>query len=91
MKCVNCTSTAKFVFQAPGVADQPYCESHLPAAYKDSEWVLPAPDEVLQARTAVAADEPLAEVAAVEEDPNPALQDEKAKTARRTRKSPGER
>lgn len=91
MNCVNCTEPAKFVFQAPGVADHPYCEAHLPAPYRNTEWVLPAPDEVLQARTAVAAEEPLATVAEAtpKEDPNPEL---KAEPKRRTaRRSPGER
>ena len=98
MNCVNCTEPAKYVFQAPGVADQPYCDRHLPAAYQNTEWVFPAPVEAL---TPLPTAEPLAEVAPVEapvdepseekpeEDPNPEL---KAEPRRRSsRKTPGER
>ena len=80
MTCSNCTSPAKHLFQAPGVADQPYCSQHLPEAYRGSEWVVEAPE-----------DTPAEAVEAPEdEDPNPILQEDKPKT-RRTRKSPGER
>lgn len=80
MTCSNCTSPAKYLFQAPGVADQPYCSQHLPEAYRGSELVVDAPE-----------DDPAETVDAPEdEDPNPILQEDKPKT-RRTRKSPGER
>jgi len=99
MTCVNCTQQAKHLFSSPGVEDQPYCDAHLPAAYRGTEWVLPAPDETLTPRSDIAADEPLAEVEhaeddkadePVDEDPNPLLQDEKPKS-RRQRRSPGDR
>ena len=45
MTCSNCTSPAKHLFQAPGVADQPYCSQHLPEAYRGSEWVVEAPED----------------------------------------------
>ena len=86
MTCSNCTSPAKHLFQAPGVADQPYCSQHLPEAYRGSEWVVEAPEdaptEVLETAEVLETPE--------DEDPNPILQEDKPKT-RRTRKSPGER
>ena len=47
MKCINCAETAEFVFQAPGVSDQPYCRGHLPAPYRGSQFVRPAEAEAV--------------------------------------------
>lgn len=97
MTCINCASPATFVFSAPGTKDQPYCKAHLPAAYRGSDLVQPAPDEDLVPVSQIADVEPLAEVKAVDEapadeldDPNPLLKLDKP-VARRSRKSPGER
>ena len=46
MQCINCGQGAAWVFSTTGVDDQPYCDRHLPRAYRGSASVSAAPEEV---------------------------------------------
>ena len=41
MHCINCENDAVWLFKANGVNDAPYCNPHLPYAYRGSKNVTP--------------------------------------------------
>lgn len=43
MQCINCESGAKWMFSAPGSYDRPYCERHVPDAYRGLPELAPIP------------------------------------------------
>lgn len=45
MNCINCPQPAVWVFQTSGVPRLPYCNQHLPSAYRGTPHVAPAPEE----------------------------------------------
>lgn len=63
MNCVNCTREAVWLFKAAGVRETPYCNPHLPAAYRGTKFVRPVEDhpDVVILAPRVAPEAPLSE------------------------------
>ena len=45
MLCINCDNEARWVFETTGVLQRPYCNIHLPRAYRGTSEVKPAPQD----------------------------------------------
>ena len=43
MLCINCDRAAVWIFQTSGIGPRPYCDGHLPTAYRGTSWVKAAP------------------------------------------------
>jgi hypothetical protein len=41
MHCINCAKDAVWIFKASGVRETPYCNPHLPSAYRGTKNVTP--------------------------------------------------
>lgn len=68
MQCINCGRGADWVFTTSGVADQPYCDRHLPRAYRGKVAPAPAEEPVIEAPVEAPVEEPVEEPV-VEEKP----------------------
>jgi hypothetical protein len=62
MHCINCDNDAVWLFKANGVNDTPYCNPHLPYAYRGSKNVTPLTPHVYDSEQGTFVKDPEPEV-----------------------------
>ena len=83
MICVNCDKEAVWIFQTSGIRETPYCNPHLPAAYRGTRFVSPAPVEDVVLPEGVRLPTQVDVPPAPADGPEPVLEEAKPKRTRK--------